>query len=394
MAHLAIVDDLAGSDPVKPWRVLHVCETASTIATVAEAQSDAGMQPKLLAREYWRDDPVHRLSLLTAWNDVRDWRHALNEAEALSNIQLVHAHTFASAMAGVRGALPVIYDFYFPLEDIAEQQAHNNPWLLRSFRVAEQFALSHASAVVTHSTAMSTIAHDRGASAKNIFVIPQPFDTDILAADLEWAARFDIKVDSGLVVLASLQGSPPQGALTAFASLLSEISDAVLLLELDSEDDRETMHLAARLGIANSVRIVPPSQTLQAIACADLVIVSASEGNDSNPVMLTAMAAAKPVVAADSSANRDCSPDGRGCVWYRSGNALDLEHRLTFVARNEDFRRALAQAARDHIRLTRGFKAIARQYDEVYQHAFSRRTEPGPRISMPRLYSLGNQETI
>lgn len=394
MAHFAVVDELAATESVKSWRVLHACETASAIAAVAELQADSGMQPKLLARQYWHDNPDHRLSLLTAWNDVRDWRHALNEAEALSNIQLLHAHSFASAMAGVRGTLPVIYDFYFPLEEIAEQQAHNNPWLLRSFRVAEQFALSHASAVVVHTGPMGAVAQQRGAQEKNIFVVPQPFETAILAADLEWAASYDISVDRGLIVFATMDRSSPEAALRAFASLLADVPQAVLLLEQDLSHSAKVKQLADELEVERLVRIVPPSQAKQAIACADLVIISAFYSDESSPLMLTAMAASKPIVAADSPENRDCSPDGRGCVWYRPGNALDLEHRLSFVARNDDFRRALGQAARDYIRHTRGPKAIARQYDEVYRHAFSRRAEGSPRIPMPRLYSLGNQETV
>jgi hypothetical protein len=165
---------------VKAWRVLHACETVAEAAPVAELQSALGMKPQLLAREYWAPQTSTELSLLNMWHDVRDWRRALNEAEAVTSLQIVHAHSFASAMAGVRGSLPLVYDFVRTLEDVATHQAHGNsgPWLLRSFRVAEQFALSRASAVVVHSAAMKNVAHERGAAQESIFVVSEPLTAE------------------------------------------------------------------------------------------------------------------------------------------------------------------------------------------------------------------------
>src|SRR4051794_8720936 len=94
--HVVILDSA-----VRPWRVLHACETTDTVVPISEAQSGVGMQPRMLAREYWNQKHASSsMSLLTAWNDIRDWRYALNDAEALTSFQIVHAHSFASAMAG------------------------------------------------------------------------------------------------------------------------------------------------------------------------------------------------------------------------------------------------------------------------------------------------------
>jgi hypothetical protein len=157
---------------VRQWRVIHACEDASQVVSVVEAQSQVGMKPQILAREYW-NSVTTEVSLITAWNDVRDWRHALNEAEMLNSIQIVHAHSFASAMAGVRGNIPLVYDFCRTLEEMARESSTTGPWLLRSFRVAEQFALSKAAAVVTHNSAMQEAAIERGALEANVFVVPE-----------------------------------------------------------------------------------------------------------------------------------------------------------------------------------------------------------------------------
>jgi hypothetical protein len=172
------MDSQGSTDPagraVKSWRVLHACEETAHALAIVEAESSVGMNPQILSREYWTEPSRPDISLMTAWNDVRDWRHALNEAEAINSLQIVHAHSFASAMAGVRGSIPLVYDFSATLEDIASHGSTSGPWLLRSFRVAEQFALSRAAAVVTHSGAMKENVIERGALAANVFLIPDP----------------------------------------------------------------------------------------------------------------------------------------------------------------------------------------------------------------------------
>jgi hypothetical protein len=155
---------------VKPWRVLHACDRVNAVAATAETQSAVGMCPQLLSREAW-GETQSQPSPITAWSEVRNWRRALNEAEATNSFEIVHAYSFASAMAGVRGSLPLVYDFQWPLEEIGAEQAQPGPWLLRSLRVAEQFALSRAGAVVTHSEEMKAAAHQRGAAMENIFLV-------------------------------------------------------------------------------------------------------------------------------------------------------------------------------------------------------------------------------
>lgn len=377
---------------VKPWRVLHACETVATAAPVAEAQSAVGMHAQLLSREYWSRD-ANELSLLNVWHDVRDWRRALNEAEAIASLQVVHAHSFASAMAGVRGSLPLVYDFTATLEDLALQQSHGNSgsWLLRSFRVAEQFALSRAGAVVVHSGAMKKTAHERGAANENIFLVPEPCAVARLPVDNVWALDHAMDIGHDAVVFALPDPRGVENLLRSFAMVVSELEHAVLLFEWDKADREKLIGLARELEIADAIRCVESDERMRAIACADVVIAPPITSTV-NHGMLQAMAVGRAVIAADVPENRECSPDGRGCVWFKAEDDIDMTQRMAFVARNREFARLLGENGRVHIATTRAPNVVGKQYDDVYRHAQARRTDNNiPKAEMPKIYALGMQ---
>jgi len=375
---------------VKGWRVLHACETLDRASGLVEAQTGVGMNPQVLSRDFWSTIPQEPLSLMNAWHDVRDWRHALNDAEALWSPQVLHAHSFAAAMAGVRGSLPAVYDFSETLDEVASQQSNSGSWLVRSFRVAEQFALGRASAVVAHSAGMKNMAHERGAAEANIFAVPEPCSAERLSLDALWTTEHGIDIGYDSVLYAAADAAGIECALRGFATITEELERAVLVFESDNPDRGEVVRLARQFGIADCIRCIPSSERALGMACASVVIVppSGDAGGRANAAMLMAMAAGKAVVAADVPENRECSEDGRGCVWYRGEDAMDLAQRASFVARNEDFSRSLGESGRGHIELTRAPQVIARKYDEVYRHAVSRRTETTPKIPVPKMYAL------
>jgi glycosyltransferase involved in cell wall biosynthesis len=375
---------------VKPWQVLHACEKASTISALIEAETSVGMNPHVLSRELWKPES-QSLSLLTTWNDVRDWRHALNQAEALHPVQIVHAHSFASAMAGVRGSSPLVYDFAYPLDEADPDRSHPGPWLLRSFRVAEQFALSRASAVVAHSQTMAKIAHDRGAASANIFRIHPPFQPKATEVDHAWAASRGIEPGHAFIVLALPGKEGVEFSLRVFGNLVREVENAVFLLEHDDPDHEQLLRLAREIGIADSLRCVSSYERQSALACTDVVLALSTDdaGGRSNPGMLSTMGAAKAVIAADVPENRECACDGQGCLWFRPEDLLDATQRILFVSKNRDFLRQLGESGREHLLATRAPEVVGRAYDEVYRHAQSRRTDTMPMFPAPKIYALG-----
>lgn len=373
----------------KSWRVLHACEKTSTVSDLTDAETKIGMTPQVLARESWKSDP-NGLSLLTTWNDVRDWRHALNDAEAVNSFQIVHAHSFASAMAGVRGSLPLVYDFAYALGEVTPEQSHSGPWLLRSFRVAEQFALTRASAVVVHSKTMATIAHDRGAAPPNIFRIHHPFISRKMENDQSWYEAHGIDPSRDFVVLVLGSSNGHEFSLKTLATLKRDLPNVVLVLECD-QATQEVMQRASELNLGSSLRCVSPHARDSAIASADLVLAFPTEdpSGRSNEGMLSAMSASKPVVAADAPENRECSEDGEGCLWFQHGEVSDLTRSVLSLATNQYFRSELGKAGRDHLLATRAPEVVGRAYNEVYRHAQSRRTETIQLLPAPKIYALG-----
>ena len=383
------------SPQVRAWRVLHACEEAAPVSSLAEGQLCVGMRPQVLAREFWKDPATSSSpSLMNAWHAVRDWRHALNEAESLTSVQIVHAHSFAAAMAAVRGSLPSVYDYRQTLEEVTagESGAHAGPWMLRSFRVAEQFALSRAGAVVAHSEGMKTIACDGGAAPENVFVVADPLAAHALVPDTDWAALhgIDLGYHAVLFALPFMHGIEP--ALRAFANVLAEVEHALLVFELGDLDRKNLLHMARELDVADNIRCISAAEHQHAMACADLVLVPPnSESRRENPAMLCAMAAGKAIVAADVPENRHCSPEGRGVIWFREGDTQHMAQQAAFVARNTDFSRSLGESSRLYIADTRSPLVIGRRYDEVYKHAESRRRDNLPKIAVPRLYTANAQ---
>ncbi len=380
----------AGESLIRPWRVLHACERALDVASVTDAQLGVGMRPQVLAREFWSQAAASTAtSLLTAWHAVRDWRHALNEAEALTSFQIVHAHSITSAMAAVRGSLPTVYDFRHTLEELnsGEGVTNSGPWMLRSFRVAEQFALSRASAVVTHSESMKEIVCCRGAARENAFVVPEPRTTTSLIPDSNWATLHGIDLGYHAVIVALPRPTGIEQVLRAFANIQVEIEQALLVFELGELDRANLLQMARDLDVADNIRVISAEERKMAIACSDVVLASSTGSALANSDMLEAMSCGKAVVAADVQENRECSPDGRGVNWYRDEDTQDLAHRAAFVARNKEFSRALGEAARVHISETRSPQVIGRLYDEVYRHAQSRRNDSNSKIELPRLYT-------
>jgi glycosyltransferase involved in cell wall biosynthesis len=396
MREIADVNGADSERQVKPWRVLHACETVADAVTLAEAESSVGMNPQLLSREYWNPaGAATGVSLLNTWHDVRDWRHALNDAEALTSVQVVHAHSFASAMAGVRGSLPLVYDFAATLEDVATHQSNGNsgPWLLRSFRVAEQFALSRAGAVVAHSMAMKKVANERGAASGNIFVVPEPWAISHPSGDQRWANDWKIQSERDFVIFVVPNAYGPERLVQVIAAASAKLENTVFVIETDDAGGERVMESARQMGVAEAVRCVPSSERAQAISSADVVFApKTADSTRANRGMLQAMATGRAVIAADVPENRECSQDGQGCVWFKPDDGLDLLQRVSFVSRNREFAHSLGESGREHIAATRGGGVIGKRYDEIYRHVHARRNESNStKLEMPKIYALGMQ---
>lgn len=388
------------------WRVLHACEYARDVLPVLEGQIAAGMRPYIVtpqgagtAEVYLSgksQDQPRTLSLLRSWQDVRNWRKSLLDCAPETSSDLVHAHCFAAGMAAVRSCSCVVYDLSACIEELAVSAHLCEPgsWMGRSFRVAEQFVLSRAAAVIVHSEGMKQAALERGAPLASIFLIPDPIDSDaeqpfFAGADF-LVRRFSLPPDavSFFVPQFASEGAKQLSpsaicALEGFALASNELPLFKLLVEAPETARKTINEHAGRLGIAGHVELVHQLDALETLQSAHVVVALSETPADPvaarlpNEICLKSLWQGKTLLAADVPRNRDASPDGRGCLWFEAGNPRDLGYRMAFVGRKPEFRAALAAAGRMYMFETRYGGALGELYDEAYRYAASRKKTNG-----------------
>lgn len=360
---------------VRPWSVMHATDDARAVLELAEAQRALGMRPVLVTPAgygsielYLRNAPPAErgVSLLSTWQQVRQWRKSLGDCGAADAMEIVHAHCFAAGMSGVRNWPVVVYDLAAFVEHDAER---DQQWLARSLRVAEQFVLARAEAVVLHRDSLRAQALERGAAAEHVFVVPEPLAPEPEGGGGGWREALAVPAEAVALFATGMAAEEPDAVLSAFAQLVSEEENVLLLL--DGADPAAALLQAklAAAGIGKAVRVAAPEVRDEVLRSADVVLA----GADGKQAALAAMRTACALLAADCPANRDLTPEGRGCLWFKPGNPRDLAGRASFLARNADFRRSLGASARAFLQETRSPEAVARAYDAVYRHAFARR---------------------
>jgi glycosyltransferase involved in cell wall biosynthesis len=214
-----------------------------------------------------------------------------------------------------------------------------------------------------------------------LFLVPDPVD----AVDLDWCPEAG-RVGDAITLFAPdvahtpsrVQADRYELVLQAFAIVLSEIENARLMIEVAPDAVSSVLEDAAQAGLSASVDVIGAADCERAMSAAYIVIAAAPRDHGPGAALISALAHARAVLAADVAQNREVTPQGRGCLWYRNHDARDLAGRAAFLARNPDFRTALGISGRAHVQATRSPRVVARKYDDVYRHAFQRRSRGGP----------------
>ncbi|HZE79493.1 MAG TPA: glycosyltransferase [Candidatus Polarisedimenticolia bacterium] len=402
----------------KVWRVIHACEYARDVLPVVEGQVAVGMRPFIVtpqgagtAELYLsggNQDQPRSLSLLRSWQDVRNWRKSLLDCAPETTSDLVHAHCFAAGMAAVRNCSCVVYDLGACIEEMAISAGlcESGSWMGRSFRVAEQFVLSRAAAVIVHSRGLKEAALERGAPPDAVFLVPEPISEDneppALSQDIDFLTRrfgFAPGSVSFFVPQFALEEQLSPAAvsvLEGFALASNELPQFNLLLEAPESARRAINEHASRLGISLHVALVHQFDVPATMESAHVVVAMGElpanpvAARQPNEICLKSLWQGKTLLAADVPRNRDASPEGRGCLWFEADNPRDLGYRMAFVGRKPEFRAALGAAGRMFIYETRNFAAIGQQYDEAYRFAASRKKSSGVGPNMIRLETAEN----
>ncbi len=392
------------------WQVIHASEFARDVANVVDAQLAAGMHPYVItAKGGTRQGRENSASLMQAWQDVRTWRKQFDQCSwsmsPMFSSAILHAHSFTSGMAGVRGEIPVVYDLRTFVEEqaIGSGECGEKSWLSRSFRTAEQFVLTRAAAVVVHASSMRSSCLERGVDAKDIFVIPDPVSALPLSAGRvangsNWIHRiFGFSQRDAVAIVARIDGladghseelstrhigkeKPRTSAgdlltlLQAFAQAHSE-NELTRLFVITEDGAEKIREIGRQLNLDHAIFMITPVDAACALESADIVLDMATDrrhaGRDC--VAITAMIHGRALLAPDVSQKRDLTPEGRGCLWYKPSDKKDLAHRLAFLARNHDFRKALGESGRKYIMETRTPERVGQLYADVYRHAHARR---------------------
>jgi hypothetical protein len=404
----------------KVWRVIHACEYARDVLPVVEGQVAVGMRPYIVtpqgagtAELYLsggNQDLPRTLSLLRSWQDVRNWRKSLLDCAPETSSDLVHAHCFAAGMAAVRSCSCVVYDLGACIEEmaIAAELCESGSWMARSFRVAEQFVLTRAAAVIVHSEGLKQAAIERGALPESIFLVPQPIDVNdeppTLSVEMDFLTRrFGLLPDavSFFVPQFAADGAEQLSAaavsvLEGFALASNELPQFNLLLDAPETARKAINEHAARLGISPHVALVHPLDVPATMQSAHVVVAMGENPADPviarqpNEICLKSLWQGKTLLAADIPRNRDASPEGRGCLWFEADNPRDLGYRMAFLGRKPEFRAALGAAGRMYIFETRSTAAVGQKYDEAYRYAASRKKSGGVGQNMVRLETAEN----
>jgi len=183
-------------------------------------------------------------------------------------------------------------------------------------------------------------------------------------------------------------------ALEAFALARAEIGPSQLFIAAAAADFPAIQGHAQRLGIAEEVLCIEAGDADAVMTEADVVIAAGDSLVDPvlarrpNPVCLQALTLSTALLAADVPNNRDVTPDGRGCLWFKDGDVRDLGHRMAFLGRNPGFRATLAASGHAHVLETRNSTAIGRQYDAAYRHALKQKRSGGPGQKIPSLLPI------
>ena len=376
-----------------PWNVVHACETVREVLPLLEGQLAAGMRPSLLtpggygvaasfAESAGKLEPA-QTSLLQMWNRVREWRKLLTDSAAESSSEIIHAHSFAPGMAAVRTNSGVVYQFKQTIAKLAAGSGNDgeNSWLARSFRVAEQFVLTRAAAVVVNRHRQRLECLERGVGAKNVFLIPEPVVQHLVESvpDRNWLESATGGKPETVFFLVPRLATPSSWELRdallrwmrALSVLRHDHPTVKLVFVGDSAAASHVREVASTCNLSAWIRVLPEELRDQAMASADVIICDREHARDG--FALEAMARGRALLAADVEEHRELTADGRGCFWYRAGEVADIAQRAGFLAGNSSFRRALASAGREHCLATRSMEIIGPQYDAVYRVAFSKR---------------------
>jgi glycosyltransferase involved in cell wall biosynthesis len=168
--------------------------------------------------------------------------------------------------------------------------------------------------------------------------------------------------------------------LRAFARVVRQNPQAVLLLVGRGSLQAETEALARELGLDRSVRFLGVRHDIPEIMSAADGYVMSSEWEGMPMVLLEAAAAAMPIVTTDAGGNAEVVQDGQSGFLVRPSSPDELaEAMLRLMQLPDSERRTMGARGRERVRSEFGLKRTVERWEQVYREVLSRKgLDPRP----------------
>lgn len=364
------------------WETLHLTTPRNNAGT-PEAETVDGW---IFHRTPHPSGPFATTPVLREVLEMRATEARITALIAAHRPDVVHAHSpvltaIPARRAARRAGLPLVYEVRALWEDAAVDhgtaRAHGPRY--RTVRALESRMLRRADAVVTLCEAMRREISGRGVPAERIAVVGNAVDPARFGAagprDAALAARLGLH---GRVVLGFIGSFYRYEGLDLLIAALPQIRawcpEAMLLLVGGGEQEAHLRAQAARLGLADAVRItgrVPHAEVGRYYDLIDFLVYPRRRMRLTDLVTplkpLEAMAEGRIVLASDVGGHRELlrddvtgflfAPDDPAALAARVADALAAGERLA----------AMRAAARQYVQAERTWPATAAQYRPVYE---------------------------
>ncbi len=235
-----------------------------------------------------------------------------DDRRKLHGIDVVHAHSpfvtgWMAASYAHKHRVPLVFTYHTRLDAYAHYAPFDRAMTERAMIELTRRYANRADAVVVPTRAMEVRLRELGVRSR-IAVVPSAIDVPVFAAGRRNAllrARLGARDDAPLVLVVSRLGAEKNVELAIDA--LALVPDAVLAVVGDGPHRGALEERARRLGVAARVRFagtIARERLPDVYASAD-VLLFPSTTETQGLVLIEALAAGLPVVAADSPASRD-----------------------------------------------------------------------------------------
>lgn len=212
---------------------------------------------------------------------------------------------------------------------------------------------------IDHIVCVSTATRDALLSRKGPYAfIPScviynglDFDDSLLprAADLSSVrVELNIPTDTRVVLVASRLEPEKEVeiAIKAFAHLVSDKPDTLLLIAGHGSHLDELQGITRDLEVGNSVQFIGFRSDIQILMSLADVFVFTSQVDSFGLTILEAMSMGTPVIAANAGGPSEIINDGETGFLFSPGDVADLVHKLDFCLSNDDIPQLTKQAMR------------------------------------------------